>query len=113
MNLKIAAVLLLLHAGTLLAARRAEAEDAAPEIKLENSRFEPSELVVPAHAPFKLRVTNADKAAIEFESFELHRERVVQPGETITVYVPALSPGSYTFFDDFHSDTPQGAIVAK
>jgi plastocyanin len=96
-----------------LAAPFARAQDVPLEVKHQNSRFEPSQLAVPAHAAFKLRVTNADASAIEFESFELHRERVVQPGETVTVYVPALEPGSYPFFDDFHRDTPQGAIIAK
>jgi heme/copper-type cytochrome/quinol oxidase subunit 2 len=90
---------------------RGEAPD--PEIRLERGRFEPAQLVIPANTPFKVRVTNADTVAIEFESFELHRERIVQPGETITVYFPPLSSGSYQFFDDFHRDTPPGAIVAQ
>jgi hypothetical protein len=84
-----------------------------PEIRLENGRFQPAELVVAADSPFQVRVTNRSPAAIEFESFELHRERVVQPGETITVYMPALRAGTYRFFDDFNHGTPQGAIVAK
>ena len=88
-------------------------EDTIPEIKLEHGRFAPAQLVVPANTPFKVRVTNADGAAIEFESFELRRERVVQPGETITVFMPSLSPGTYEFVDDFHSSTPAGAIVAQ
>jgi Cupredoxin-like domain len=96
--------------GALAAAR---AQDAVPEIKVQDGRFAPSQLTVPANTAFKLRVTNADKAAIEFESFELHRERVIQPAETITVNMPALTPGTYKFFDDFHSDTPEGAIVVK
>jgi plastocyanin len=81
-------------------------------VHANGGRFEPAELVVPAGAAFKVVVTNAGEAAIEFESFELHRERVVQPGDTITVYIPALAPGTYKFFDDFHPDT-EGKIVAK
>ena len=67
---------------------------------------------MPAKTAFKLNVTNARSDAIEFESYELHRERVVKPGQTIAVYMPALAPGTYPFFDDFHK-TPQGTIVAK
>ncbi len=89
------------------------ADELPPEITLREARFAPPQLTVPANTGFKLRVTNADPAAIEFESFELHRERVVQPGETITVYMPALAPGTYKFFDDFHRDTPEGVIIAK
>lgn len=97
----------------LAGARFGRAEDGVFEITLTGGRFTPAQVVVPAHTPFKVRVTNADPAAIEFESFELHRERVVQPGETITVFMPALGPGTYPFFDDFHRDTPEGAIVAR
>ena len=94
-------------------ASTAQADDPPPEIKLQRGKYAPAELTVPANTAFKLRITNADPAAIEFESFELHRERVVQPGETIVVYMPALAPGTYKFFDDFHRDTPEGLIVAK
>ena len=100
-------------AALAFAAVAARAEDLPPEIMLQGGRYAPAELTVPANTAFKVRITNADAAAIEFESFELHRERVVQPGETITVYMPALAPGTYKFFDDFHRDTPEGVIVAK
>jgi len=82
-------------------------------IKAEGGRFQPSQLQVIANQPFKVQVTSAETTPIEFESFELRRERVVKPGETITVNMPALSPGTYKFFDDFHRDTPEGAIVAR
>lgn len=83
------------------------------DIRAQDGHFEPSELLVPANQPFTIHVTSAEKSAIEFESFELHRERVVQPGQTITVLMPALTAGTYKFFDDFHRDTPEGAIVVK
>ena len=113
------ALSVVLSLGLLPGARAAAADEAAqtddklPAITLKGGRFDPSELVVPANTTFKLLVTNSDPDAIEFESFELHRERVVKPGETITVFMPSLSPGKYKFFDDFHSGTPNGVIVAK
>jgi hypothetical protein len=88
-------------------------ESIIPEIRLENGHFQPAKLSVTADNPFQIKVTNHSPAAIEFESFELHRERVVQPGETITIYIPALRAGTYRFFDDFNNSTPQGTIVAK
>jgi cupredoxin-like protein len=109
-------MLLALLSATLLTlgASAARADDPPVfDLKLASGKFDPPEVVVPADAPFRLRVTNSDPAAIEFESFELHRERVVQPGETITVYLPALQPGTYPIFDDFHKDTPEAAIVCK
>jgi hypothetical protein len=104
---------LALVAGGMLAMAAARADEALFDVTVANGRFEPVEVVVPAGAAFTLRVTNNDAKTIEFESFELHRERVVQPGETITVLMPALAAGRYEFFDDFHADTPHGAIVAK
>jgi len=106
-------VTLLASALAAHAADAAASQEPLPEIKLKNGRFAPPELVVPANTAFKLQVTNGDAEAIEFESFELHRERVVKPGETITVFMPSLSPGTYKFFDDFHGSTPNGVIVAK
>lgn len=88
------------------------ADDAMPTITMKDGRFDPPELVVPADTAVQLQVTNADQAAIEFESFELHRERVIQPGQTITVYLPALKAGRYPYFDDFHKSA-EGAIVAR
>ncbi|HKV56067.1 MAG TPA: cupredoxin domain-containing protein [Candidatus Binataceae bacterium] len=83
------------------------------EVRFQHGVFEPSQVTVDANKPFKVKVTNSGAAAIEFESFELHRERVVPPGETITVFMPSLSPGSYQFFDDFHHEVPKGVIVSK
>jgi hypothetical protein len=89
------------------------ADDAQPQLKFANGHFEPAQFSVPAGKPTKLVVSNQGNAAIEFESFELNRERVVQPGQSITVNLPKLDPGQYHFFDDFHHDVAQGTITAK
>jgi len=78
-----------------------------------NGAFEPATLTVAANEPVKLTVTNTSDAAIEFESFELNRERVVLPGKTIVVLLPKLEPGEYHFFDDFHRDRSQGTITVR
>jgi len=86
-----------------------------PEIKLviRNHRFVPTELVVPANTKIKLMVVNEDPTPEEFESHQLNREKVVTGRGTIPVYVGPLKPGRYPFFGDFHSDTAQGALIAK
>lgn len=86
-----------------------------PEIKLaiRNHRFVPAELAVPANTKIKLIVVNEDPTPEEFESHELNREKVVTGRGTIPVYVGPLKPGRYPFFGDFHSDTAQGALIAK
>ena len=88
-------------------------DGAMPQVRFDHGNFEPAQVTVQANRPFKVKVTNGSDAAIEFESFELHRERVVPPGETITVHMPSLAPGNYQFFDDFHHEVPKGLIVSQ
>ncbi|MEA2778191.1 MAG: hypothetical protein QOF90_3597, partial [Acetobacteraceae bacterium] len=90
----------------------ARAED-APTITFHNHRFEPSRIEVPAHEKFKLMVKNTDDTADEIESTDLNREKLVAPGQTITVFLGPLDPGEYKFFGDFHQDTAKGVLVAK
>jgi high-affinity iron transporter len=87
--------------------------DELPTLVLHNHRFEPARIEVPAHVKFQLKVKNTDDTADEFESSELNREKLVAPGQTITVFLGPLDPGEYKFFGDFHQDTAQGVLVAK
>jgi hypothetical protein len=84
-----------------------------PELRFHDGQFEPANVSVPAGQPLKLKVDNTGASAIEFESFELNRERVVLPGASITVYIPALTPGVYHFYDDFHHQGNDGVLTAK
>jgi high-affinity iron transporter len=97
----------------LLAAAPVARADDLPLLVFHNHRFEPSRIEVPAHAKFRLLVKNTDDTADEFESTDLNREKLVAPGQTITVFLGPLDPGEYRFFGDFHQDTAQGVLVAK
>lgn len=90
-----------------------QADQPASALTFHDGHFEPAVLSVSAGEPVHLTVVNQDSAAIEFESFELNRERVVPPGHTITVLLPKLDPGEYHFFDDFNRDAGQGTITAR
>jgi Cupredoxin-like domain len=98
---------------TIAFAAAAYADNSTIGLRFENHRFAPERLAVPAGRSLVIKVENASRETIEFESFKLNREKVVQPGESIMVRLPALSPGTYEFYDDFHQDVPQGSIVAK
>ncbi len=111
--LTIAAGFVAIFFAILAIAPSARADQAAPQLRFENGRFEPATLDVSAGAPVRLTVVNSGSSAIEFESFELNRERVVPPGRSITVFLPRLDPGQYHFFDDFHHDAGQGTITAR
>jgi hypothetical protein len=107
--LAIAALLLV----PLLAAGSPARADDLPTLVFRNHRFEPARIDVPAHTKFKLMVKNTDDTADEFESTDLNREKLVAPGQTITVFLGPLDPGEYKFFGDFHQDTAQGVLIAK
>ena len=87
--------------------------DDLPVLIFHNHRFEPPRIEVPARQKFRLQVKNTDDTADEFESVEPNREKLVAPGQTITVFLGPLDPGEYKFFGDFHQDTAQGVLVAK
>ncbi len=101
-----------LLAALLLHAPSARADD-LPVLLFHNHRFEPSRIEVPANKKFKLLVKNTDNSADEFESTELNREKLVTPGQTVTIFLGPLDPGKYKFFGDFHQDTAQGVMVAR
>ena len=82
------------------------------EIRFEQHAFTPATLEVRAGQPLMLTITNAGSERIEFESFKLNREKVIEPGQSIVLRFPALRDGSYDFFDDFHQDIQEGVIVA-
>ncbi len=80
---------------------------------IQDHRFQPADLVVPAGRKIKLTVVNRDATAEEFESYELNREKVVAGGSSIIVYVGPLRPGTYPFFGEFHMQSAKGNLVAK
>ena len=88
------------------------ADDPSFSIVLKNNQFVPNEVQIPAGAKVKLVVRNENPTPSEFESTQFHREKIVPPGQEITVFVGPLDPGSYEFFDDFHPET-RGHLVVK
>lgn len=92
----------------------AQAED-LPTFKLEfaDGHVVPTRLEVPVGKRFKIVVFNKGSSAIEFESVQLRKEKVLAPGADSFVVVAPLDAGEYRFFDDFHQSTAQGTIVAK
>jgi high-affinity iron transporter len=90
----------------------AVADDPSFPILLKNNQFVPSEVQVPAGAKIKLVLRNENPTPSEFESTQFHREKIVPPGQEITVFVGPLDPGSYEFFDDFHPET-RGRLVVR
>ncbi len=103
----------LLVAFHLFSGRTAAEETNVASIRFADHHFTPQTLTVTAGEPLAVKVINSSNETIEFESFKLNREVAMTPGETITVRLPPLRPGTYDFYDDFHQDVPEGSIIAK
>lgn len=97
----------------LCAMPAARAQDGAYTLTIRDHRFAPDEIEIPADRKIALTVKNLDPTPEEFESIELHREKVVTGGQQITVYIGPLRPGRYEFFGDFNPQTARGHLVVK
>jgi len=83
------------------------------ELTIKDHRFQPDRIEVPAGKPFELLVRNADATPEEFDSHDLHREKVIMGNGQAKIRIGALKPGEYAFVGEFHEDTAKGVIVAK
>ena len=90
----------------------AYADEATYAIVYANHSFEPFELVIPAGKECNITIKNQDGAPFSFRSGMLHQHRVIQSQSEITVYMPALNPGTYRYYNDF-DEKVRGYITAK
>lgn len=97
---------LLLPAGIAIAATE-------QTISIKNHQFSPSEITVAADTRIRLVVKNLDATPEEFESYELHREKIIHGNSQATILIGPLKPGIYTFFGEFNPKTAKGRIVVK
>ena len=99
--------------GTLLTLAAPAMADEPLRLVIRDHRFEPPRLEVPAGVAFKLIVQNADATAEEFDSSDLHREKVVPAGKEVPLSIVPLAKGEYKFVGEYHEDTAKGVLVAK
>lgn len=93
-----------------------EAKKDAPKteyvITLKGTEFEPKDLVIPADTKVEIIVKNATDKAMEFESHDFDREKVIPAGKEAKIKVGPLKAGSYGYFNEFHEAT-KGTVTAK
>ncbi|HEX4409480.1 MAG TPA: cupredoxin domain-containing protein [Xanthobacteraceae bacterium] len=103
--------LVALAAVLLMPAGMVRADDTVTlSITIKDHKFDPPELHAPPGKPFSIHVKNLNTIVSEFESSDLHFEKIVTPGAEGTVFVRPQQPGTYGFYDDFHHDT-KGTLV--
>jgi hypothetical protein len=82
-------------------------------IQLQQHRFTPSEIRVPAGVKVKLVIDNQDASAEEFDSFALNREKIIFPNSKGIVFIGPLKPGRYEFIGEFNRSTASGVVIAE
>jgi hypothetical protein len=80
---------------------------------IKNHKFFPDIITAPAGKKIRLVIHNQDNTVEEFESNELHREKIVMPNDTITIILAPLLPNKYEFFGDFHQETARGVLIVN
>lgn len=105
-------MLAMVVAGAVAFSALAAAAD-TPEfhLLLQDHKFVPASLKVPANTRVKVLVTNRNAMPSEFESTDFNREKIVLQNSTITVFIGPLKPGTYKFYDDFHQATTGTLVV--
>ncbi|MGH8124812.1 MAG: cupredoxin domain-containing protein [Rhodanobacteraceae bacterium] len=101
----------ILFAGVAVTASAGAKVAPAYHLTLQNHKFVPATLKVPANTEFKVLVTNRNPTPSEFESTDFNREKIVLPDSTIAVFIGPLDKGTYKFFDDFDHATTGVLIV--
>jgi plastocyanin len=82
-------------------------------VNIENHKFIPNIVKVPAGKRIVLVVKNKDNSVEEFESVDLKREKIIPSNGEIKIIFGPLKPGEYKFFGEFHEKTAQGKIIAE
>jgi plastocyanin domain-containing protein len=102
-------------AAALLASLSLAAVAAAqePATVLENHRFAPDRIEVPAGKKVKLTIENRDAAPEEFDSGDLRIEKVIPGKSKGVVWLGPLKPGEYKFIGEYNEKTAHGVVVAK
>ena len=103
----------LLFASILTAPSLSQASPMEVEILIKDHLFTPSTLTVPTDTRIKLKITNADPTAEEFESYKLNREKIIPGNSKAIVFIGPLEAGEYDFFGEFNEATAQGKIIAQ
>ena len=102
-----------LAAFSMSASPSLRAEDEVYRLTIKDHRFDPPTFEIPAGRKVKLVVKNLDAAEEEFDSHDLHCEKVIAPGTEATIYIGPLARGLYQFMGRYNQATAQGRVIAE
>jgi plastocyanin domain-containing protein len=82
-------------------------------LTIENHKFSPARIEIPAGQKVRLMVENKDATPEEFDSSDLRIEKVIPGKSKAPIFVGPLKAGEYKFMGEFNASTAQGVIVAR
>jgi hypothetical protein len=80
------------------------------ELSIENHRFTPEEVLIPANTKVNLIIYNKDHEAEEFDCPSIRREKIIPGNSKSNVIIAPLQTGVYEFFGEFHPHEAKGRI---
>ncbi|MBU6267655.1 MAG: cupredoxin domain-containing protein [Sphingomonadales bacterium] len=100
---------------SLAAGAAAYADSPAPPqvvtLTLQDHRFVPAVITIPAGQRVKIDLTNRDATGDDFDSDDLHVDKDVAPHGRVAFFIGPLKPGTYAFKAELHAATAQGKVV--
>lgn len=83
------------------------------DLYIQDHKFNPDVLEVPAGKKIVITLHNLDPTIEEFESLDLKREKIILGNSSVKIILAPLPNGEYKFFGEFHEKTAQGKIIVK
>lgn len=83
------------------------------EITIQDHKFYPDIIEIPAGKKVKLIIHNKDNTIEEFDSVDLKREKIIPAHSVAYIVLAPLQPGVYYFIGEFNSATAQGKIIVN
>ncbi|MDX1924715.1 MAG: cupredoxin domain-containing protein [Rickettsiaceae bacterium] len=111
--LQFSVISLIFAASIIPESASAEEDVVIIELSIKDHKFEPEEIKARQGKKIKIKVTNLDSTIEEFESHDLCREKIIQPGQTVNIILAPLRPGIYGFVGEFHQETAKGKLIVE
>lgn len=88
------------------------ADGVTNKLTFQDDTFSPATLSVAPDQKIDLLIKNNSDLVIEFESYDLNREKIIPAHGEVTIHIGPLDPGDYSYFNDFKR-TSMGKIIVQ
>ncbi len=82
-------------------------------LTINDHRFNPAEIKVPANQRVTITVINEDTTPEEFESSSMKVEKVIAGKSRGVVRIGPLKPGRYPFIGEYNEATAKGVVIVE